>query len=202
MARTNSRTPRQRNPKGQGDQLREQLLAAATRLLDESGDPASVTIRGVAAAVGVVPNAVYLHFANRQDLLVALVADRFAAFGDHIRAATHAAGPDPVERVKAGHRAYIEFALAHHGHYRLMFGDAAGEPALRIGLDAFELCVAGCRELAAAGLIGDVDPERLAASLWAFDHGYVELARTAKGRLLDDPDETIAVLLAALTHRP
>lgn len=168
-------------------------------MLDESGDPASVTIRGVAAAVGVVPNAVYLHFSNRQDLLVALVAERFAAFGDHISAAIRAAPADPVERVKAGHRAYIEFALAHHGHYRLMFGDHAGEPALRIGLDAFELCVAGCRELAAAGLIGDVDPERLAASLWAFDHGYVELARTGKGRLLADPDEAVTTLFTALT---
>jgi AcrR family transcriptional regulator len=176
------------------------LLTAAARILDESGDPSAVTIRGVAAAVGVAPNAVYLHFASRQALLVALVAERFAAFGDHIRGAIDAAGLDPVERVKAGHRAYIDFALAHHGHYRLMFGDDAGEPAVQIGLDAFELCVGGCRELAAAGLIGDVDPERLAASLWAFDHGYVELARTAKGRLLSDPDETITVLLAALAR--
>jgi AcrR family transcriptional regulator len=170
-------------------------------MLDESGDPATVTIRGVAAAVGVVPNAVYLHFANRQALLVALVADRFAAFGDHIRTATNAAGNDPLERVKAGHRAYIEFALAHHGHYRLMFGDDAGEPAVSIGLDAFGLCVDGCRELSTAGLIGDVDPEELAAALWAFDHGYVELARTNKGRLLADPDQALATLLAAITRR-
>lgn len=193
---------RQRNPKGQGEQLRVELLAAATRMLDESGDPASVTIRGVAAAVGVVPNAVYLHFANRQDLLLALVADRFAVFCDHIRSAIDAAGTDPVERAKASHGAYIEFALAHYGHYRLMFGDDTGDPGLHFGLDAFELCVAGCRELSEAGLIGGVDPERLAASLWAFDHGYVELARTAKGQLQSPPDEAIATLFATLTHHP
>lgn len=191
---------RRRNRKGQGEQLRRDLLAAAAAILDDTGDPGAVTIRGVAAAVGVVPNAVYLHFASRQDLLVALVAERFAAFADHIRRAMDAAGDDPVDRVRAGHLAYIDFALAHHGHYRLMFGDEAGEPAISIGLDAFELCVQGCRELADAGLVGDVDPRELAAALWAFDHGYVELARTAKGRLLGDPATALDPLLAALTR--
>ena len=49
--------------------------------------------------------------------------------------------------------------------------------------------------------IDDVDPRQLAASLWAFQHGYVELARTARGGLLAPPDEALDVLLAAMMRR-
>jgi AcrR family transcriptional regulator len=201
LARAKKATPatRRPNPKGSGDKLRGELLAAANEVLDRTGDPASVTIRGIAAAVGVAPNAVYLHFADRAALLVALVEDRFAAFGDHIRAATAGAGDDPVERLRVGHAAYVSFAMEHPGHYRLLFGgDDAGAGALEHGLDAFELLVAGCRDVVASGRVGDVDPRQLAAALWAFEHGYVELARTARGALLPGPVEALDVLLAAM----
>ena len=201
MARPKKVTPgtRRPNPKGSGVKLRAELLAAANDVLDRTGDPASVTIRGVAAAVGVAPNAVYLHFADRAALLVALVEDRFAAFADHIRSAIDAGGDDPVERLRVGHAAYVSFAMEHPGHYRLLFGgDDAGAGALDYGLDAFELLVTGCRDLVASGRVGDVDPRQLAASLWAFEHGYVELARTARGALLPGPVEALDAFLAAM----
>ena len=204
MARPTKVTPATRRPnrKGEGDRLRGELLAAANDILDRSGEPASVTIRGVAAAVGVAPNAVYLHFADRKALLVAMVEDRFAAFADTIRAEIGATDDDPIERLRAGHRAYVRFALDHPGHYRLLFGgDDAGEGALAFGLDAFGLLVDGCRNLVEAGIVGDVDPTQMAASLWAFQHGYVELARTPRGGLLPPPDEALDVLLAAMMRR-
>jgi AcrR family transcriptional regulator len=195
-------TPRRaRNRKGEGDRLRAELLAAANDVLDATGDPAKVTIRGVAAAVGVAPNAVYLHFGDRAALLVAMVEDRFAAFADHIRTAIESGGADPVERLRRGHAAYIEFALAHPGHYRLLFGgDDAGEAALDYGLDAFDLCVGCCRDLVEAGLVGDADPWRLATAVWAFEHGYVELARTMRGQFLPSPLEALDAVLAAMSR--
>lgn len=195
MARARTRA---RNPKGSGELLRAELLAAANDILDRAGDPKAVTIRGVAAAVGVAPNAVYLHFADRNALLVALVEDRFAAFAEHIRAAAESAGDDPLERLRRGHEAYVSYALSHAGHYRLLFGDEAGEEALQYGLDAFELCVEGCRGIVDAGLVGDVDPWRLATAVWAFEHGYVELARTTRGSILPSPVEALDALLAAM----
>ena len=41
-------SPRQRNPRGQGDRLREELIEAALGLLGDTGDPEQVSIRGVA----------------------------------------------------------------------------------------------------------------------------------------------------------
>ena len=201
MARAKKATPvtRRPNPKGSGEKLRGELLAAANDVLDRTGDPASVTIRGIAAAVGVAPNAVYLHFADRAALLVALVEDRFAAFADHIRAAIDGAGEDPLERLRHGHAAYVSFAMEHGGHYRLLFGgDDAGADALQYGLDAFELLVGCCRDLVSSGLIGEVDPWKLATSVWAFEHGYVELARTARGAMLPGPIEALDAFLAAM----
>jgi len=200
LARPAAPARRTRNPKGSGEKLRAQLLAAANDVLDRSGDPVSVTIRGVAAAVGVAPNAVYLHFADRDALLAALVVDRFAAFADHIRAAVDAAGDDPLERLRQGHLAYVDFALTHAGHYRLLFGDAVGldDAGMHMGLAAFELCVEGCRGIVEAGLVGPVDPWQLAVAVWAFEHGYVELARTTRRDLLPGPLEALDALLAAM----
>lgn len=196
MART-----RTKNPRGQGSQLRADLVAAANGILDRTGDPAAVTIRGVAAAVGVAPNAVYLHFADRAALLDALVADRFRAFGARLEAAIDAAGDDPLERLRRGHAAYVEFALDHPGHYRVLFGGFAGPEAMEPGLAAFQLLVDGCRGVVDAGLVGPVDPEQLAVSLWAFEHGYVELRRVPHGMHLPGPVEALDALLAAMMRR-
>src|SRR5687767_4094202 len=115
---------RAKNPRGTGEKLRAELLAAANAVLDDTGEPSSATVRGIAAAVGVAPKAVYLHFADRDELLAAILVDRFTAFGDRLRAAVAAAGDDALACLRAGHRAYIDFATEHPGHYRLLFGPA------------------------------------------------------------------------------
>lgn len=52
------------------------IAAAARRLLDKKGAEA-VTMRRVAAAVGVTPMAIYRHYADRESLLNALADDGF-----------------------------------------------------------------------------------------------------------------------------
>jgi len=63
---------RRRAPRGQGRKLREEILAAAERLLRETGDQEAVSIRAVADAVGVTPPSIYLHFADKTDLIFAI----------------------------------------------------------------------------------------------------------------------------------
>lgn len=189
---------RTKNPRGSGERLRAELLAAANAVLDATGDPAAVTIRGVASAVGVAPNAVYLHFADRAALLDALVADRFRAFGSYLRAAIDEAGDDAVERLRRGHAAYCAYALEHPGHYRLLFGGNSGPEAAGPGMAAFELCIESCRGVVESGAVGDVDPRRLALSIWAFQHGYVELRLAPTSMPMPTPLEALDALLAAM----
>jgi AcrR family transcriptional regulator len=59
---------RRRARKGEGELLREEILDAAEALLIEKGHPDAVSIRAVAARVGVSPPAIYLHFADKDEL--------------------------------------------------------------------------------------------------------------------------------------
>jgi AcrR family transcriptional regulator len=116
-------------PYHHGD-LRAALLDAADALLDEGGDGA-VSLREAARRAGVSPTAAYRHFADKEALLAALALRGFEAFGAAMAAAV-AAG-DAAPYVARG-RAYIRFALARPGRFRLMFGPllarSAAHPAL------------------------------------------------------------------------
>ncbi len=59
----------------------DDLLDAALALLDEGG-PGAASVRGIAARVGVVPNAVYTYFPDRTAVVRALV-DRMLGQVDH-----------------------------------------------------------------------------------------------------------------------
>ena len=120
MTAANAQRPlRQRNPRGQGERLRDEIIEAASRLLeDPTAQPLS--LRSVARAVGVAATSVYLHF-DDCDALVRAVTVRH--FGDLVRLQDEAAAglTDPRARVQATALAYCEFGLAHPGHYYVMF---------------------------------------------------------------------------------
>ena len=198
---------RRRNPRGSGERLRTELIEAANVILDRTGDPADVTVRGVAAAVGVAPTAVYLHFPDRDSLLTEVVVDRFAAFRAAIESAVDGVD-DALERLRRGHAAYVVFALEHPGHYRMLFGDTGVDPdrrdltarRLEVAQPAFEILVDCCRWCIDAGVFAAVDARALAGSLWAFEHGWVVL-RAGRVDLASVEAEALAgldVLLAGL----
>jgi AcrR family transcriptional regulator len=118
-ATSDQRSRRQRNPRGQGERLRDDIIEAASRLLENPTAP-PLSLRSVARAVGVAATSVYLHF-DDCDALVRAVATRH--FGDLVRSQDEAVAglTDPRARVHASALAYCEFGLAHPGHYHVMF---------------------------------------------------------------------------------
>src|SRR5579862_5195814 len=90
---------RSRSRRGQGDQLRDEILAAAERILIETNDQAALSIRAIAAAVGVTPPSIYLHFADRNDLVFA-VCERHAEHLDQVMTQAAAGVTDPWERIR------------------------------------------------------------------------------------------------------
>jgi AcrR family transcriptional regulator len=119
MAVTESGPARQRNPRGQGERLRNDIIEAASKLL---ADPASppLTLRAVAREVGVAATSVYLHFNDIQSLVLAVAERRFGELEQMLGRAIGSAAT-PVERLVGGCLAYCEFGLAHPGHYQVMF---------------------------------------------------------------------------------
>src|SRR6516164_7110103 len=93
--------PRGRNRRGQGELLREEIVAAACRMLEELGDDQALSLRAVAREVGIAATSVYLHFADLEALVVAALESSHAALTAAIDDAETAAGPDPVARLRA-----------------------------------------------------------------------------------------------------
>src|SRR5262245_11025165 len=85
---------RVRSRRGEGETLRDDVLAAAERLLVASGSEDAVSIRAVAAAVGVSPAAIYLHFPDKDALMTAVCGRVFAQFDAALEAAA-AGAADP-----------------------------------------------------------------------------------------------------------
>lgn len=165
---------RARYPRGRGDQLRVDLVGSAARLMAERGSVDGVSLRAVAADVGVSPTAVYRHFDDHRALLIAALEHWWNAFREEVFAAA-ATGETPAERLHRGGQAYIQFAVDHPGAYRILFSDTPDigldEP---LGLGAFEELVAYVGEALADQ--GDRrDPFFVAVQVHTWLHGIVDL---------------------------
>lgn len=109
---------RRRNPRGQGDRLREDIIDAASRLLADPSAPA-LTLRGVGREAGVAATSVYLHFDDTDSLVLAVAERHFSRLGEAQQAARDAAAT-PRDAVRAVALAYCEFGLANPGLYQVM----------------------------------------------------------------------------------
>ncbi|MFD3485517.1 TetR/AcrR family transcriptional regulator [Streptomyces sp. NPDC058665] len=165
-ARTHSR-----NRRGQGGNLRTDILAAATELLDR-GDQRAVTLRAVARRAGITAPSIYPHFPDRSAIVLAIVREAFAELSGRLRSAVARAGDDPRDRLYAACLAYLDFAAAHPERYRAMSGElpatddpaTLGGPALRVLADTLAECVT-------AGHSTSTDPRADALALWLGLHG-------------------------------
>lgn len=202
-------TTRRRNPRGQGDRLRAEILAAVARLLDQklTGNPLPVSLREVAREVGIAAQSMYLHFADKDQLARAVAEDGYqrvvaAMRGADAQAADH--GADAGERLRAQANAFCTFARTERGVIRLMFGhnsSSFGEPGRthparllwRQWVDAIEACEQ-------EGLRWPDGAEQTAILLWSALFGRFALWTSTFGRhdaqeLTTFVDRTVDTLL-------
>ena len=113
------RTGRPRS--GEETLTRERVLASGLKLADEEGME-SLSMRRLAAELGVDPMAIYYHVPNKEELVSGLVEKMFS----EMRVPT-GEGEDWKERVRYFARAYRELARAHPNLVRhLVSGSASG----------------------------------------------------------------------------
>ena len=166
---------RARNPRGQGDRLREDLLDAAADLLAQHGSVEPVSLRAVAKAAGVSPMAVYNHFDDKAALLDAAVDHCWHEFRAAL-AAAYLEADDPFDRLRQAGFAYVDFALGRPGQYRVLFSvptvsDGDHPPA---GLGAFDDLVAVVADILTERN-DDRDPRFVAVQVHTWIHGIVGL---------------------------
>jgi AcrR family transcriptional regulator len=165
---------RARNPRGEGARLREELVAAASEMVAETGDASQLSLRGVARAVGISAPSIYRHFPDLDHLKLAVVERAFARFAE-ARDKASAEIDDPAQALLARCRAFCRFAVANPGPYRFMFSNQApaGSPVAMAAFHTLADSIAKCQK-DGVSLAAD-SPERLAAQVWAALHGLVIL---------------------------
>ncbi len=100
--------------------LREALLEAAERMIEEQG-PETVTVREAARRAGVSPGAPFRHFASRTALMTGVAERAMRRFRDEIARAEAEVDPgDAGARYLALGRAYLRWALRNPAQFRVL----------------------------------------------------------------------------------
>jgi AcrR family transcriptional regulator len=173
-------------------------LVAAGLELARTGGPDAVVLREATRMVGVVPNAAYRHFADRDELLAAVctaamgeLAARMAAGVARVRG-KHGDPGAALLRLNAIGTAYLEFAHEEPGWFATAFAvpqnHAYGAPADGTGRDRTPLgqLRAVLDELVDAGVLQRQRRDAIEYPVWSAVHGLAVL--TGQGPLRDVPD--------------
>ncbi|PZE65382.1 TetR/AcrR family transcriptional regulator [Curtobacterium sp. MCBD17_021] len=157
-----------------GDQLRDDLLAAATDLLSQRLAVTPPSLRETARACGVSATAVYRHFPSQQALLIAVASQSLAALAAAIEdSGASASTDDRASALRRTASAYVTWAVANPGAYQLLFEgrDLLEDPAqIESGIDRLQSRL----DALLVGLpAGDRDERLQADLLWISLHGLV-----------------------------
>jgi AcrR family transcriptional regulator len=201
---------RARNPRGEGARLRDEIIAAAVELLDETGDERALTLRSIARKAGIAAPSIYRHFPDQPAIMLAVVRNAFKELELALRTAVADAAETPRDRLLAACHAYLNFAQSRPQRYRTMFGGlwtpTPGESSISVedlttlGDESLTLLadtLAGC---VAAGDSTSTDPPGDTVALWLGLHGLAH-QRAVTHRLPGPPDidDRIITALAHLT---
>ncbi|MCP2165662.1 TetR/AcrR family transcriptional regulator [Goodfellowiella coeruleoviolacea] len=158
---------RRRNARGEGDRLRDEIISAAQRMLDELGDDEALSLRAVARAVSIAATSVYLHFPDRDALVLAVMRrchEDLVRVGD--AADAEAAERGPVAQLRARILAQAGWAREHPGLYKVLHESKVHR---RLGMPFKEALVArtvtAVRRCVDAGLAPPDDPTTVAIDL-------------------------------------
>ena len=160
-------------------EFRERLIDAAERLFAAHGLEA-VTMRQLAAELGVSPMTPYRYFADKGAILAAVRARAFRRHAAALEAA-RAGKANNVDGTMSISRAYVRFALEHPEAYKLMFDveqpNSADYPELVAAGDRSRATMtAYLRDLVEAGeLAPGVDVELIGHMFWSALHGPIQL---------------------------
>jgi AcrR family transcriptional regulator len=143
-----------------------QIVEAAEDLLEEHG-PDGLTMRTLAARLGIQAPSLYKHVAGKDELEVLLIAEALRSQGTAMHAAVDALGPRASRRtsMKVLAKAYRAWALAHPHLYRLATEGPLPRAELPGGVEAWT----------AAPLVLAAGSEAKARAAWAFAHGMTIL---------------------------
>ncbi len=190
MARSPQNRPRKkRSGRYHHGDLSRALLEEALRTIQADGVE-GLTLRGVGEKLGVSRTAMYRHFSDKQALLAAVGRAGFRTLRLALTAAweEHGRGRTGFEAMGL---AYVQFAVRHPSHYRVMFGrfvESCSRDAefVQEATGTFQVLVDSLVDQQQAGLVRRDDPALLARFIWAIVHGIAMLVIDGQLRGVDE----------------
>ena len=161
-----------KRPYHHGD-LRAALMTAALSLIDERGVK-GLALSDAAHLAGVSVAAPYRHFKDKEALLADIAAEGFTMFRDALACAAQSHPDDKVKRLVEMGVAYVDFALHHRSHFKVMWEGGiakANYPEMEHTASQAYLLL----EEAARDLHPRAHPSRqqaLVRAAWSVVHGY------------------------------
>ena len=117
-------TARPRNARGEGDRLRDEIIDASIKVLAVLAPDEPFSLRAVAREAKIAAPSIYIHFANMNALLLAvlqkLLKEQVAIRAEAEEKAALAGG-GAWERLLARSMAAVAFGLKHPGHYKVLY---------------------------------------------------------------------------------
>jgi AcrR family transcriptional regulator len=162
------------------DELRRVILDAAREIFVHEGYE-KLSMRKLAEKIEYSPASVYLHFNSKEELFECLVEESFARLLKTLTGLGNGRKwQDPVEELKKGMRAYVDFGLRNPNDYRFAFmlrrpvekRRYKAHPAFEVLRQIVKRCV---DEKRFRGQFRDIDVEGTSQALWSSVHGITSL---------------------------
>src|SRR5690606_41266203 len=171
-----------RKPRGEGNVRRDEILAAAEGICVAQGYEGA-TIRKIADEVGLSSTALYMHFADKGEILNEICRTAFDTLAEEHRLILAEDAP-PLTRLRRIAENYIAFGFANPNAYRLAYltpmvetRHGAETVAQKTGAELFLAFVSVVEEAVEQGALRG-DPRTLAQVIWASAHGLVAIITT------------------------
>jgi AcrR family transcriptional regulator len=164
-------------------ETRDKILDAARELFVTEGFE-GVSMRKVAEKIEYSPTAIYVHFADKNELFRELCHQDYARLAEVFQSSVMST--DPIERLKQIGAIYIDFGTRYPNHYKFMFmtphpghefDDTDREMHGNPEKDAYAFLKWAVQEAIGAGRLREdmQDAELISQTLWASVHGVISL---------------------------
>lgn len=176
---------RPRNARGEGDRLRDEIIDASIKVLAVLAPDEPFSLRAVAREAKIAAPSIYIHFADMNALLLAVLEKLFkkqVAIRADAEEKAALAGGGAWERLLAWSMAAVAFGLKHPGHFKVLYEGRVVPRLSNPRLEEFTRpllvrAVELIREIPVAKGARRIcdDPHRLALLLWSGLHGIISL---------------------------
>lgn len=161
---------------------RDRIFLAARSLFDKEGME-GLSMRRLAASVGITPMAIYKHFPDKAALLDALMLDGFVSWETRVRAIRK---KDPLDWLKTLMDEALDFALNEPHRYEAAFLLPAAQ-ARRYPTDfaagrspAVNLAYARIEEAQALGKLNSIPAIDMVLAISALSQGLISMYRAGR----------------------